>query len=77
MNSHAVGNFIILRAKLIRCLFTGIGRAHYPEPVLDERGMAAHFHILLSCLLPARLSAVALIGARFPFCQHKDGGRWR
>lgn len=57
-------------AKLIRCLFTGIGRAHYPQPMLDERGMAVDFHFVVKFTSP-RLSGEALIGARFPFCQHK------
>lgn len=54
-------------------MFTGIGQAHYAQPMLDERGMAADFHFVV--LLTSRLSAEALIGARFSFCQHKHAGK--
>lgn len=47
-----------------------MGRAHYPNPMLDERGMAADLRFAVA-FAAQRLSGEALIGARFPFCQHK------
>lgn len=42
--------------------------------MLDERGMAVDFHFVVKFTSP-RLSGGALIGARFPFCQHKHTGK--
>lgn len=56
--------------ELICCLFTGTGPARYPDPTLDERGAAAHFHSAAASAAQ-RLSGEALIGAAFPFCQQK------